>query len=134
MFAPKNGSAAGGTVRIAAREDGVAITVYVTGLTPGQYSVTFHANGNCSSPNAFSAGPQWAPPGVAPARLWLPSSTEGGSQLSVRLRGYKLDGPDGLIGKSVVLHDATGTLDAQAGVPNSRIACGVIGPMRLLTF
>ncbi len=128
-LAPKNGSAANGSVRIAERDDGVAISISVSGLTPGRYSVAFHATGNCSSPNAFSAGPPWAPPGVEPARLWVPASSEGYAALSVKLRGYKLEGPDGLLGKAVVLHDGSGGLDAQPGVPNSRVACGVIGPM-----
>jgi len=131
-LAPANGSAASGSVRIAARDDGVAVSITVSGLTPGRYSIVFHATGNCSSPNGFSAGPPWAPPGVEPARLWMPASTEGYGETSVKLRGYKLDGPDGLLGKAVVLHDGTGGLDAQPGVPNSRIACGVIGSMQSL--
>jgi Cu-Zn family superoxide dismutase len=128
-LASRNGSAASASIRIAARDDGVAVTIAASGLTPGRYSVVFHANGNCSSPNAFSAGPPWAPPGVEPARLWLSSTTEGYTELSTRVRGYKLDGPDGLLGKAVVLHAGSGTLDAQPGVANDRVACGVIGPM-----
>jgi Cu-Zn family superoxide dismutase len=128
----RNGSAASGSLRIAARDDGVAVTIAVSGLTPGRYSVAFHATGNCSSPNAFSAGPAWAPPGVAPARVWIPASSEGSTQVSVKVPGYKLDGPDGLLGKAVVLHQGTGTLDAQPDVPNGRVACGVIGPMNTL--
>jgi len=135
VFIPRNGSVAGGNVRIVPRDDGIALTVYVTGIPPGQFRIVFHANGNCSSPNAFSAGPPWSPPGVDAARLpMLASSSDGTALLSVRVRGYKLDGPDGLLGKAVVLHEATSPLDAQPGVPNGRLACGVIGPLRTFSL
>ena len=130
----KNGSAAGGTVRLVPRDDGLGISVYATGLPPGRFRVVIHANGNCSSPNAFSAGAPWAPQRGAPVVLTITAQSDGGAFLSTRIRGYKLEGADGLMGKAVVLHEASGSLDAQPGVPNGRIACGVIGPMRVLTF
>jgi superoxide dismutase, Cu-Zn family len=134
VFAPTNGSVAGGGVRIIPRDDGIALNIYVTGLPPGRFRVAFHANGNCSSPNAFSAGPPWSPPGVEPALLSLAASSDGGATLSVRLRGYKLEGADGLLGKAVVLHEGGGSLDARPDVPNGRLACGVIGVQRTLSF
>ncbi len=45
----------------------------------------------------------------------------------LRVVGLALDGPAGIVGKSIVLHaGAFGPLDAQPGVPNNRVACGVI--------
>ncbi len=39
------------------------------------------------------------------------------------------------MGKSVVVHDgATGSLEAQPGVRNNRVACGVIGTVKPLGF
>jgi Cu-Zn family superoxide dismutase len=134
QLVPKNGSVVVGTIRIVPRDDGVTVNIRATSLRPGRFRVLFHSTGNCSSPNAFSAGAPWSPPGTEPAVLWLAGSSEGDATLSQRLRGYKLDGPDGLVGKSVVLHEATGPLDAQPGVPNGRLACGVIGSMRAWTF
>ena len=130
----KNGSTVGGTVHISERADGIAIAVYATELVPGTFRVVFHANGNCSSPNAFSAGAPWAPPGMQPQPVTLYAGSEGTAVLSTRLHGYKLQGPDGLVGKAVVLHEASGSLDARPGVPNGRLACGVIGQMRTLGF
>jgi Cu/Zn superoxide dismutase len=52
---------------------------------------------------------------------------------TIRLPGYRIEGPDGIMGRSVVVHaGAQGSLEAQPGVPNDRIACGVIGPLRSL--
>jgi Cu-Zn family superoxide dismutase len=133
-FERRNGSVVGGAVRVGARDDGVAVSIYAAALRPGTYRLVFHATGNCSSPNAFSAGPPWAPPGMTPVEITVTPSTDGTANVSVRLKGYKLEGPDGLVGKSAVLHEATGTLDAQPNVPNNRLACGVIGQMRTFTF
>ena len=46
----------------------------------------------------------------------------------IRLAGYQFTGPDGVVGRSVVVHDGgRGTIVAKPDVPNDRIACGVIG-------
>jgi superoxide dismutase, Cu-Zn family len=132
VFVARNGSAASGNVRIVPRDDGIVLTVYAAGLAPGRLRVAIHENGNCSSPNAFSAGRVWSPPGVTFTPPSLTASAEGNVFHTVRLPGIRLEGPAGLMGKSVVLHEDNGTLDAQPGVPNGRVACGVIGPMRQL--
>jgi len=48
--------------------------------------------------------------------------------MSARLPGLTADGPNGLRGKAVVVHEGgVGPLDAQPGVQNNRIACAAIG-------
>ena len=45
-----------------------------------------------------------------------------------RVPGLALSGPAGVEGRSVVLHARWyGPLEASPGVPNDRVACGVIG-------
>ena len=52
-----------------------------------------------------------------------------------RLPGIKIDGPDGIRGKSVVVHRGhSSSLDAQPGVPNDRVACGVIETNKPFAF
>jgi Cu/Zn superoxide dismutase len=47
---------------------------------------------------------------------------------NAHLPGYRLQGPDGVTGRAVVVHaGASGSLEAQPGIPNNRAACGVIG-------
>ena len=126
------GSSVTGAAILRAYDGGVIMTVNFNGAGPGEYRIAVHANGNCSSPNAFSAGPPWAPPGVTVAAPTAFKNDESAS-LSVRLPGYRIDGPEGVTGRSVVVHAGTrNSLDAQPGVPNGRIACGVIGTPRSL--
>jgi Cu-Zn family superoxide dismutase len=122
-------------VRFVDRDDGVTMTVFATNLPLGTYRVLIHVNGNCSSPNFFSAGPAWAPAGsTTPANALTPEFTtnsDGDLTLTMRIPGAHATGPDGLLGKSVVLHAGPVT-EAAPGVRNERMLCGVIGP--LLSF
>jgi superoxide dismutase, Cu-Zn family len=129
-LAPIGGSSLTGAAVLQAYDGGVALKVNFNGRGPGRYRVMIHANGNCSSPNGFSAGAPWAPPGVPLAEQGYPIFKNDDSASSVvKLPGYALTGPDGVIGRSVVVHDSDrGSIVAQPGVPNDRIGCGVIGP------
>ncbi len=67
-------------------------------------------------------------PGTSdPAMVWMSTNTDGVGTITTRLSGVALDGPAGINGKSVVIHMGFGSLEAQPGVPNDRVACGVIG-------
>jgi len=120
------GSAVSGTVFV--RESGDLLVVRVTLQTnaAGIYRAVFHANGNCSSPNAFSAGAPWSPPGakVAAARL-LPAvyaSAEGDATLVARLRGVRMGD---LENRSVLVYAGDDTEPPKPDVPNNVVACGV---------
>jgi Cu-Zn family superoxide dismutase len=129
-FIPIGGSSLTGAAVLHAYEGGVQMKVNFNGRGPGRYRVMIHANGNCSSPNGFSAGPPWAPPGVPLAEEGFPIlKSDDSATYVVRLAGYKFTGPDGVVGRSVVVHDgAQGSIIARPDVPNDRIGCGVIGP------
>lgn len=121
------GSAANGSAVLHDVRGGVDIALWLGGVAPGRYRVAVHASGNCSSPNAFSAGPPWAPPGV-PLAVVVMDLGDDTRTANAHLPGYRLQGPDGVTGRSVVVHaGASGSLEAQPGVPNNRAACGVIG-------
>ncbi|MEP7208648.1 MAG: superoxide dismutase family protein [Casimicrobiaceae bacterium] len=132
---PVGGSAVQGAVGFKARSNGVTMVVALNGLAPGRYRVMVHANGICTSPNGFSAGPPWHGPGgdAAPMLRDAPivtTNSEGSAALTVYLPGATLEGPNGVLGRSVVVHQgSTGPLEAVPDVPNGRIACGVIGPI-----
>ena len=126
-LAGTGGSAANGSVVLHDARGGVNVAIWLGGVGPGQYRVAVHAAGNCSSPNGFAAGPPWAPPGVPLAVLLLEMSDDTRT-VTVHLAGYRVGGPDGVMGRSIVVHAGpSGSLQAQPGVPNNRIACGVIG-------
>jgi Cu/Zn superoxide dismutase len=138
-MAPIGGSAVSGSVVFSPTSSGIAMKVYLTGLPMARYQIVIHGNGNCSSPNGFSAGPPLKLPGAAehvmagvPPRFPLRDDS---LTLVLRIPGIQLEGPNGIAGKSVVVHSgADGSLDAQPGVPNNRVACGVIAPMQRLLF
>lgn len=129
-FRPIGGSTLAGAAILHAYDGGVQLKVNFNGRGPGRYRVMIHATGNCSSPNGFSAGPPWAPPGVPLAEEGFPIlKNDDSASYVVRLAGYKLTGPDGVVGRSVVVHEGgRGTIVARPDVPNDRIGCGVISP------
>lgn len=122
-------SAAIGTARVVDYRDGVTVQLTITNLIPGQYRVSFHEKGNCSSANLFSAGPPWAPPGMDPDTV-LPGflANNDGSQNGYVsfVQGVHTDGPTSLRGRSVVVHYGSRIGEAFPGQPNNRVACGVL--------
>lgn len=129
-FQPIGGSTLTGAAWLHPYDGGVYMRVNFNGRGPGRYRVMVHVTGNCSSPNGFSAGAPWAPPGVPLAEEGFPIlKNDDSASYVVRLAGYKFTGPEGVVGRSVVVHEGgQGTIVAQPGVPNDRIGCGVIGP------
>ena len=126
-------SAVDGSVRFVERGGGVTVLVHLTGLVPGPHRIAIHANGNCSSPNAFSAGPVWDAPGAGPQVLSIFANSERTATLTRRIAGLHVEGTDGLVGRSVVVHAGSqASLDTRPDVPNARIACGVIGSVQTL--
>ena len=99
-------------------------------LYPGQYRIALHETPNCRSPNLFSAGPPWAPPGsTKPAGDFLPGflANAEGSQTGyvAYVPGLYTERPPSLRGRSVVIHWGTSVNEAFPGQPNNRVACGV---------
>jgi len=134
---PLGGSAASGAVGFGQYPDNVAMDLSIYGLRVGRYRVVIHTAGNCSSPNGFSAGPPWSPPGLAPPLDTQVKSfvigNDVSAQVSVRLTGVTLDGPNSIMGRSVIVHEGgEGSLEAVPDVRNGRVACGVIGPVQAL--
>jgi len=131
----KNGSAAQGDVKVMQRGDLLWVLVSLNNLPPGPFRVVFHERDNCSSPNAFSAGRPWAPPGDprAPTEL-LPvfaMGANGHGQMTLRLHGVKLAGPDSLAGRSVLVHAGDTAAPALVpDVPNAVVLCGTLGGIR----
>ena len=132
---PTAGSSIHGRVTFQPYDGGVAIAVSIWLGNPGSMRVVIHSTGVCTSPNGFSAGPPWIPPGASePVVIRIFASDNQYGTTTVRLPNLKVDGPDGIRGKSVVVHQGTGSLDAQPDAPNNRLACGVIEANKPLRF
>lgn len=121
------GSPAKGFIIVKRREGGVTVIVNLNDVRPDVYRVVFHTTGNCKSRNGFSAGPPWAPPGgqVEVYSGWM--NADGLLNMSIPISGLPIDPPDGIYGRSVVIHQGlAGSLDAVPDVRNDRIACVVL--------
>lgn len=123
------GTAAAGTVRVAQTTSGTSLSVNLFNVAQGRYRVALHATPVCNSPNGSSAGPPWVPPGAAgPVVIEFGVDDDGRGFVARRLPGVTLTGPTGVRGRSAVIHEGYGgPLEAESGVPNNRVACGVFG-------
>ena len=131
---PIGGSIGHGLATFRPYDGGLTFVADVGGFSGGPYRFVIHTNPVCTSPNGFSAGPPFVPPGTgAPVVVPAVIYHQGTATLTTRVPGIALGGPNGVEGKSLVLHASeSGPLDAQPGVPNDRVACGVIGPVPTL--
>jgi Cu/Zn superoxide dismutase len=128
------GSAVSGKIRVIDKGDGVTLLISAINMPIGEFRVAFHENGNCSSPNGFSAGPAWAPPGRSPVAL-VPSlstfgSRDGNAEREVHVAGVHTQGENGLAGRSVIIYGGSTIGEIRPGVPNNAYACGVFEPVR----
>jgi len=133
---PTSGSAVRGFASFQPYEGGVTAAVTVWTGNTGTMRVVIHSTGICTSPNGFSAGPPWIPPGAtAPPTIFVVTHDNDYGNATLRLPGVRIDGPDGIRGKSVIVHLGTSSsLDAQPDVPNNRVACGVIETNKPFAF
>lgn len=135
VLTPVNGSAAQGTAKFVDRGGSLTFVAAINNLLPGTYRIAVHERGNCSSPNGFSAGKPWVPPGFPrPAGELFPEVAIGGNGngvMTATLRGITLPAPGGLEGRSVVVHAGSQIDDdVVPDVPNRIVLCGVLGPVR----
>lgn len=130
---PKNSSVTG-AISFVQRGDKVVMAAVIQELLPGPHLLFIHEVGNCSSPNAASAGRVWSVPGTASGKRLgdlpqLVAGTEGKANLVVSLSGITVGGggPTDVIGRSVVVHDSLNPDPRpEFGVANDWIACGVV--------
>jgi Copper/zinc superoxide dismutase (SODC). len=125
----KGGSAVHGFVSVAARKDRWVVSANITGATFGDYRVAFFDNGNCSSPNAFSAGKLWAPPETpSDPAIWVPlltADTVGNMQTIARLPNPQRLDVSVFKKRSVLIFSGRNVSELKPGVRNEVVACGV---------
>ena len=131
---PKNSSTVRGFISFTQKGDKVEIAGDFFELYSGPHSLYIHEVGNCSSPNAASAGPVWNVSGNTSGKRTgdlrqLRVGSEGHAEFSYATTDISVGTgkPNDVIGHSVVVH-ATVDLDPKPefGVRNGWLACGVI--------
>lgn len=136
VLVPTQGSRVGGVIRFRDDGDSVAVVASVDGLPGGVHAYHVHVYGDCSSPDATSAGPHFHFSGSsfdkeAPIVTGDLGELRPGQNATTLHRARipaTLAGPFSIIGRAVVVHekgnDHTSPPDGAAG---KRLACGVIG-------
>lgn len=137
-LAPTQGQQAKGTVTFEKKPAGVEVSVQLEGLTPGTHGFHVHEKGDCSAPDAASAGGHFNPTSQphaardAPARHDgdlgnLEADASGKVQVKLIDSKLKLDGPESILGKAVIVHEKADDYTTQpTGNAGGRVACGVV--------
>lgn len=139
---PTENSPVSGVVRFARTAGGITITATVKGLAPGKHGFHIHELGDCSAPDATSAGGHYNPDGYPHAGpdkrqrhmgdMGNIEADKTGRAQYERLDAYlTLNGPKSVIGRAVIVHAGEDDLSSQpTGNAGGRQACGVIGISR----
>lgn len=135
------GNTASGSLTVVTMGDGVHFTGTLQGLKPdAEFGFHVHEKGDCSAPDASSAGGHFNPAGVEHGNPQsqphhagdMPnakSDAQGNAQVNAHVSGLTLSdgGPNDIIGKAVVLHEKPDDYKSQpSGNSGARIACGVV--------
>ena len=139
---PTQGNQAKGIVRFTQDgENTVRVVAELSGLTPnGKHGFHIHEFGDCSAPDATSAGGHYNPEGHPHAGPDadhrhagdmgnVQADGQGNAKLELTLKGITVGShPNPILGRGVILHAKADDLKSQpTGDAGGRIACGVIG-------
>jgi Cu-Zn family superoxide dismutase len=136
----RSGSTLAGEATFLRSDKGVRLELTVTGVQPGTHAVHLHEKGDCSAPDASSAGPHWNPTtedhgswGKPPHHLGdignLEVGADGTGRLSFTTDRWTVGsgGPADIVGKALLVHASPDDFTSQpAGNAGGRIGCGVV--------
>lgn len=146
LLMPTQGRTAGGEISFQMEEGGLRMTGRITGLTASAaHGFHIHEIGDCSAPDASSAGAHFNPIGHPHGQVGtdphhagdmpnLQADAQGAVSVDLLLPTLEIgsSGPRDVLGRAVVVHEQADDYATQpAGNSGARIACGVIG--RVLT-
>lgn len=136
---PTKGNKVTGQVTFTQSDSGMVVVADLTGLTPGKHGFHVHEFGDCSSPDASSAGGHFNPEGKehgAPhadkRHVGDLGNVEAGNDGKAHYQFLDslmtFSGTNSIIGRSLIVHAGEDDLKSQpTGDSGDRIACGVIG-------
>lgn len=118
----------------------IQIQGQITGLEPGLHGLHVHENGDCSAPDASSAGGHFNPAGAthggpdAPAGQRhvgdlgnIEADSTGTAVVDITDELIALEGTNSIVGKAMVVHAGEDDLTTDpSGESGARVACGVI--------
>ena len=128
-----------GIITFTQMENGVKVVAHLEGLTPGKHGFHVHEFGDCSAPDATSAGGHFNPTQMthgAPTDAMrhsgdlgnIVADDKGVADLEWLDPMMQLSGHQSIIGRAVIVHAKEDDLKTQpTGNAGAREACGVIG-------
>ncbi len=135
----RSGSTMTGTAEFSTLDEGVMILIQVQGAPPGEHAVHIHENGDCSAPDAASAGSHFNPDGHehgAPNADQhhagdlgnMTVGTDGKGTLMLNSERLAIGGAAGaVVGRAIIVHEKPDDFVTQpTGAAGGRIGCGVI--------
>lgn len=138
---PAKKQKAKGMVHFTQAGNNLKVHAMLEGLKPGPHGFHIHEKGDCSAPDFSSAGGHFNPTGKPHADHSaterhvgdmgnIVADAKGKASLNIELMGVSLGGPNGVVGKAVIVHEKADDLKTQpTGNAGGRVACGVIEAM-----
>lgn len=138
MLSPASGSNVRGMVTFIRVKEGVRVAARITGLTPGKHGFHVHEKGDCSAPDASSAGGHFNPtamPHGGPTGHErhvgdfgnLEADESGNALYSKVFPGLTFEGASSIAGRALIVHAKADDLKTQpTGDAGGRVACGII--------
>lgn len=136
---PTKGNDVKGKLTIWQKGNDLYIRGEITGLTPGKHGFHIHENGDCSAPDASSAGNHFNPTNKPHGKMGkdshmgdlenIKADDKGAAKVELELDAdyWMLTGSNSIVGKSIVVHAKEDDLKTQpSGDSGPRVACGVI--------
>lgn len=139
---PTQGSTANGTVSFVQKGDQVLVDARVDGLSPGLHGFHVHEKGDCSAPDATSAGGHFNPgakqhgqPGQSEHHAGdfgnLNANAAGNASLKLAIPTQELtlakNAPHSVVGRALIVHTDPDDFKTQpTGNSGKRLACGII--------
>lgn len=135
---PTKDSKVTGSISVVTMGRGVHFRGTVSGLTPGKHGFHIHEKGDCSAPDASSAGghfnPDQKPHGAADAADKhagdlgnIEAGADGSATVDLHMNGLTLGTEANSIkGKAIIVHANPDDFSQPTGNAGGRVACGVI--------
>ncbi|MEO8844634.1 MAG: superoxide dismutase family protein [Kofleriaceae bacterium] len=128
-----------GTVEFKETDNGIEVTANIEGLKKGVHGFHIHEKGDCSAPDAKSAGGHFNPgnhkhggPEAAEHHEGdlgnITAEKDGHGTATLTIKGVTLgEGDTSIVGKGFIIHAKADDLKSQpVGNAGDRVACGVI--------
>ncbi len=140
-IASASGSGLTGKATFTEAGGSVKMVLTVEKATPGPHAVHLHQNGDCSKPDATSAGPHWNPTKNPHGKRGegqhhagdMPNmevGQDGKGRLELTVNEWKIGGTDttaNIVNRAIIVHAKADDYKSQpAGNAGDRIGCGVV--------